>query len=234
MYQDLFGEGIFTGKGIYEIDVFRQTLERRFPSNTLLSHDLIEGLFARAGLVSDIEVVDDYPSHFSAYSRRRHRWMRGDWQILRWLWNRIPDGQGQAVVNPLSAIDRWKILDNLRRSVVPPATLLFLVSGWTILPGFPITWTAMAILPILFPCVASVLALLSGPRAGQSWHVFLRTRSDDVDTAVARAGLQIAFLAHESAERIHAIVVTLARLTVTHQRLLEWETAAATAASRAR
>ena len=103
VYQDLFGEGIFTGKGIYEVDAFRESLEQRFPANTLLSHDLIEGLFARAGLVSDIELVDDYPTQFSAYCRRSHRWMRGDWQILRWLLDRVPDCRRRRVANPLGA-----------------------------------------------------------------------------------------------------------------------------------
>ena len=118
VYQDLFGEGIFTGKGIYEVDAFRESLEHRFPTNTLLSHDLIEGLFARAGLVSDIELMDDYPSHFSAYCRRKHRWMRGDWQILRWLLNRVPDFQRGWSPIRSAPISRWKILDNLRRTPV--------------------------------------------------------------------------------------------------------------------
>lgn len=228
-YQDLFSEGIFTGKGLYDVDAFSAALEGRVPENALLSHDLFEGLYARTALVTDVEVVDEYPSSVLAHARRQHRWVRGDWQILAWLFPWVPSRRGWTR-NYLPAISRWKILDNLRRSVVPPATLLLLVAGWTVLPGSPMAWTAMALLPILFPCVASVLALLSGPRWGQSWHVFLRTRSDDVDTAVARVGLQIAFLAHESADRIHAIVVTLARLAITHRKLLEWETAAATAA----
>ncbi|MBX9601770.1 MAG: hypothetical protein K2X35_12225 [Bryobacteraceae bacterium] len=104
VYQDLFGEGIFTGKGIYEVDVMRDVLEDRFPDNALLSHDLIEGAYARAALVSDIELIDDYPSHFSAYSRRKHRWVRGDWQILRWLKSSVPDAQGRLILNPTGVI----------------------------------------------------------------------------------------------------------------------------------
>jgi cyclic beta-1,2-glucan synthetase len=229
VYQDLFGEGIFTGKGLYDVDAFAAALDGRVPENALLSHDLFEGLYARTGLATDVEVVDEYPASVLAHARRQHRWVRGDWQILGWLFPWVRSRRGWTR-NHLPVISRWKILDNLRRSIVPPATLLLLAAGWTVLPGSPMAWTTMALLPLLFPCVASVLALLSGPRSGQSWHVFLRTRSDDVDTAVARVGLQIAFLAHESAERVHAIGVTLARLVVTHQRLLEWETAAATAA----
>ncbi len=118
VYQDLFGEGIFTGKGIYEVDALRAVLERRFPENALLSHDLIEGAYARAALVSDIELIDDYPSHFSAYSRRKHRWVRGDWQIMRWIGSRVPAFRGRIIANPISLISQWKILDNLRRSVL--------------------------------------------------------------------------------------------------------------------
>ena len=118
VYQDLFGEGIFTGKGIYDIDALDESLDERFPENALLSHDLIEGAYARAGLVTDVELIDDYPSHFSAYSRRKHRWVRGDWQIMRWVLPRVPDYHGRIIANPLSLISRWKIIDNLRRSLL--------------------------------------------------------------------------------------------------------------------
>src|SRR4029079_14029608 len=122
VYQDLYGEGIFTGKGIYDVDALRQVLEHRFPRNAVLSHDLIEGAYARAGLASDIEVIDDYPSHYSAYNRRKHRWLRGDWQIVRWIFNKVPDESRRLVHNPISLVSRWKIVDNLRRSLMEPAT----------------------------------------------------------------------------------------------------------------
>ncbi len=121
------GEGSFTGKGIYEVDAVHKVLDQRFPRNALLSHDLIEGAYARAGLASDIEVIEDYPSHYSAYNRRKHRWLRGDWQIAGWLLAHVPDEAGARVANPISLISRWKILDNLRRSLVEPATFLLLV-----------------------------------------------------------------------------------------------------------
>ena len=117
-YQDLYGEGIFTGKGIYEINTLHAVLDRRFPRNSLLSHDLIEGSYARVGLTTDIEVIDDYPSHYSAYTRRKHRWLRGDWQIAQWLFSKVPDESGRYVRNPIATISRWKIFDNLRRSLV--------------------------------------------------------------------------------------------------------------------
>src|SRR5580698_4635672 len=135
VYQDLFGEGIFTGKGIYEVGIFDEVLNHRFPRNALLSHDLIEGAYARVGLVTDIEVIDDYPSHYSAHTRRKHRWLRGDWQITRWLFNTVPDESGRSVPNPIGTVSRWKILDNLRRSLIEPITFLLFVFGWFFLPG---------------------------------------------------------------------------------------------------
>ena len=132
VYQDLYGEGIFTGKGIYDVDAMRDSLDHRFPENALLSHDLIEGAYARTALVSDIELIDDYPSHFSAYSRRKHRWVRGDWQIMRWMFSRVPDFNGSMIPNPISLISQWKIFDNLRRSLLEPNTLLLFLAGGSV------------------------------------------------------------------------------------------------------
>ena len=133
-YQDLFGEGIFTGKGLYDVDAFTAALEDSVPENALLSHDLFEGLHARVALVSDVELVDDYPSSVLAHARRQHRWIRGDWQILFWLFPFVPSRHGLKR-NTLPMIGRWKILDNLRRSLVAPTLLALLVAGWTVLPG---------------------------------------------------------------------------------------------------
>ncbi len=229
VYQDLFGEGIFTGKGLYDVDAFAAVLEGRVPENALLSHDLFEGLYARTALVSDVEVVDDYPSSVLAHARRQHRWVRGDWQILWWLFPVVPSRQGPAR-NRLPLISRWKILDNLRRSLLPPATLLLLVLGWTVLPGHAVVWTALGLAAMAFPGVTRVLHTVRGPRRGHVWWVFLREAVEDVQAAGARAGLQLAFMANEASERVHAIGTTLIRLGVTQRRLLEWETAAASAA----
>src|SRR6202040_1482153 len=141
VYQDLFGEGSFTGKGIYEVEIFQQVVERRFPSNAILSHDMIEGAYARAGLLSDVEVIDDYPSRIAAYSKRKHRWVRGDWQILFWLFPRVPDYSGNVVRNPINLISRWKIMDNLRRSLSEISMLAILITGWLFLPGKALYWT---------------------------------------------------------------------------------------------
>ncbi len=229
VYQDLFGEGIFTGKGLYDVDAFTTALEGRVPENTLLSHDLFEGLYARTALVTDIEVVDDYPSSVLAHARRQHRWVRGDWQILWWLFPFVPSRAG-LTRNRLPVIARWKILDNLRRSVLPPATLLLLVLGWTVLPGSPLAWTAIGLAALLFPCLAAVLSLLKGPGRQQSWRGFLHGAAEDLETDAVRAGLQLTFVAYEAWDRLHAITVTLVRLGVTRRSLLEWETTAASTA----
>jgi cyclic beta-1,2-glucan synthetase len=194
VYQDLFHEGLFTGKGLYDVDAFTAALEGRVPENTLLSHDLFEGLYARVGLVTDVEVVDDYPSSVLAHARRQHRWVRGDWQILAWLFPWVPTRHG-VTRNRLPLIARWKILDNLRRSLLPPGTLLLLVLGWTVLPGHPAWWTAFALAALVIPAVMQVVPLLRAPPEGHSWRMFLRTRFEDVRLAVARLGLQVAFMA---------------------------------------
>jgi hypothetical protein len=226
VYQDLFGEGIFTGKGIYEVDVFRESLEHRFPANTLLSHDLIEGLFARAGLVSDVELVDDYPSHFSAYCRRRHRWMRGDWQILRWLLNRVPDFRRRSVENPLGAIARWKILDNLRRTLVEPSMLVLLLVAWFALPRAG-AWTLAAVVVLLAPSYWRLMfAAARAPWFTPSfrpWAVGTLTTFLQSHLVVA---LHFAYLLHDALLSVDAIIRALARMFVTGRRLLEWETAA--------
>src|SRR5437773_2613798 len=229
VYQDLFDEGIFTGKGLYDVDAFVASLAGRVPENALLSHDLFEGLYARTALVTDVEVVDDYPSSVLAHARRQHRWVRGDWQILWWLFPFVPSRTG-LTRNHLPLIGRWKILDNLRRSLLPPALLLLLVLGWTALPGHPAIWTAIGLTALAFPWLSRTLEMLTGPRRDQSWNVFLRTATEDLKTAAARFGLQLAFIANDAYERLHAIGITLVRLGVTHRRLLEWETTAASAA----
>ncbi|HET7826081.1 MAG TPA: glucoamylase family protein, partial [Anaeromyxobacter sp.] len=228
-YQDLFGEGSFTGKGLYDVDAFTAALEGRVPDNTLLSHDLFEGLHARTGLVTDVEVVDDYPSSVLAHARRQHRWTRGDWQILAWLLPFVPTRDGLAR-NRLSLISRWKIFDNLRRTQLAPATLALLLLAWTVLPGSPAIWTAVVVASLAFPLYPLALAALSGPRPHEPARSFLRGFADDAKGAAARVLLQLAFLANQAYGMAHAILVTLVRLAITRRRLLEWETAAASAA----
>ena len=225
VYQDLYGEGIFTGKGLYEIQILHEVLDRRFPQNSLLSHDLIEGAYARVGLLTDVEVMDDYPSHYSAQNRRKHRWVRGDWQIMRWLLGSVPDESGHSVPNPISTISRWKIFDNLRRSLVEPATFLLLVAGWLWLPGTPGYWTLATLLIVFVPVfVQFVFSMVRASLAEQGGYVRQSLR-DSLGLLFSTA-LNFVFLAHQTLLMLDAILRSLVRSFVTGERLLEWETAA--------
>ncbi|MGA8531021.1 MAG: glucoamylase family protein [Acidobacteriaceae bacterium] len=233
VYQDLYGEGSFTGKGIYEVATLHAVLEKRFPRNSLLSHDLIEGAYARAGLATDVEVIDDYPSHYSAYTRRKHRWVRGDWQIAQWLFGRVPDESGKLVRNPISTISRWKILDNLRRSLVEPATMILLVAGWLGLPGGPLYWT-MVTLFLLFVPVFIQLIFGLGRAMFQEQEGAVQDVLTGFHQALITTLLTLTFLPHQTMMAIDAIVRSSVRRMVTGQRLLEWETAAEAEASQRR
>ena len=227
VYQDLFGEGIFTGKGIYDVDVMRSVLERRFPENALLSHDLIEGAYARAALASDIELIEDYPSHFSAYNRRKHRWVRGDWQILRWILPRVPDYLCDLVPNPITLISRWKIVDNLRRSLFDPSLLLLLLGAWFVLPGKPAYWTAAAVAVLFLPAYCDFLfALRRMPRRRAAWRAWAHDTLAAFANGHAIALFGLIFLLHQALLSIDAISRSMLRVFVTRRKLLEWETAA--------
>jgi cyclic beta-1,2-glucan synthetase len=226
VYQDLFGEGIFTGKGLYEVDTFARALAGRAPENSLLSHDLFESLYARAALTSDIELLDDYPARYDTFAQRQHRWTRGDWQIARWLFPRVPDAQGHKVRNRLPLIARWKIFDNLRRSLSAPAMLLWLAFAWTLLPGSPALWTLFVLLVLAFPVYAHVTtSLLLHPRripwTSHFWNVW-----GDARTNTAQVALSIIFLAHQAYLMVDAITRTLWRKLISRRHLLEWMTAA--------
>ena len=201
-----------------------QVLDHRFPRNALLSHDLIEGAYARAGFVSDVQVIDDYPSHYRAYIRRKHRWLRGDWQIVEWLFPRVPDESGNRVRNPISFISRWKILDNLRRSLVEVAIFVLLVLGWTVLPGHPLYWTAVTLAILFVPpwvqfAFAVIRAALSASLSG------IADALAALGTALVSVVLTLTFLLHNALVSVDAIARTLYRRMVSRRRMLEWETA---------
>ncbi len=224
VYQDLYGEGSFTGKGIYEVETFFKVLYRRFPRNALLSHDLIEGAYARVGLITDVIVIEDYPSHYSAYSRRRHRWLRGDWQILEWLTDTVPDESGAQVQNPISLVSRWKILDNLRRSLVEPAAFALLLFAWFVTDQ-PALWTLAAIALLFVPawvefCFAVTRAIVSRQAR------IARGALKDLFATNFTVLLTLTLLAHQALLSVDAVARALVRSLVTRERLLEWETAA--------
>ena len=227
-YQDLFDEGIFAGKGLYHVDAFKATLDGRAPENALLSHDLFEGLHARAALVTGVEVVDDFPATVLAHARRQRRWVRGDWQILWWLFPWVPTTRG-VERNHLPLISRWKILDNLRRSLLAPAQLALLVVGWTVLPGRPEFWTALVLVIVGAPLLLTFARLFTFLRVRQPMAVLLRRLAEDLETSFAQALLTLMLLPYQAWEMAHAIILTLIRLVITQRRLLEWETAASVA-----
>ena len=226
VYQDLFGEGSYSGKGSYDVDAFATALEGRIPDNTLLSHDLLEGIFTRAGLVSDIEVVEDYPSRYDVAAARQHRWARGDWQLLPWIFgsgldsNRVP---GRAEI-PM--IGRWKMLDNLRRTLLAPSAWLALVTGLTLPLAAAVPWSGFILATIAIPTLLPFLAGIVPRRFGISKRSHLRAVGADLGLALSQIGLGVTLLAHQAWLMTDAIARTLFRLAVTRRRMLEWVTAA--------
>ncbi|MDY6877807.1 MAG: glucoamylase family protein [Chloroflexota bacterium] len=247
VYQDLFSEGLYAGKGIYDVDAFERSLAGRVPENTLLSHDLFEGIHGRAGLVTDVNLFEDYPPHYLVYVRRLHRWVRGDWQLLPWLRPRVPCASGGRIPNTLSVLNRWKILDNLRRSLLTPALLTLLLAGWLWLPGSPLVWTLGGLLTLAMPIftgVATTLlqelhrASLAGIRQSVqsivtallrgSWITSLTNTALAAWMDAARWLLACVFLLYEALVTVDAIGCTLVRLIITHKRRLQWITNAHT------
>jgi cyclic beta-1,2-glucan synthetase len=224
VYQDLFGEGSFTGKGIYDVAGFERSLHRRVPENALLSHDLFEGIRGRAALVTDVSLFEDYPPHYLAHMHRLHRWVRGDWQLLPWLLPKVPCEDGGKAPNDLSILDRWKILDNLRRSLLAPSILVLLAAGWLWLPGSPAVWTLAGIAASAAPLVVS-LGVIAGAIARRE---FLGGAFQAIKENAARWLLSLAFLAYESLLLLDAVGCTLVRLVITHKNLLQWTTSSHT------
>jgi cellobiose phosphorylase len=221
VYQDLFGEGSFIGKGIYEVDGFEQVLKDRFPENRILSHDLIEGCYVRSGLISDVQLYEEYPSRYSADVSRRRRWIRGDWQILRWLLPGVPGQNAGLRKNPLSLLSRWKIFDNLRRSLTPLALTLLLLLGWTVLPS-PWLWTLSVLGIILIPSLITALADLFHKPSDVlvSQHVTATMRS--MGRCLAQTVFTLLCLPYEAFFSMDAILRTAWRMLVSKKRLLEW------------
>ncbi len=216
VYQDAFGEGIFTGKGIYEVDIFQKALDNAIPENAVLSHDLLEGSYLRTGLVTDVELIDGYPSKYNSFMMRLHRWTRGDWQLLSFIFGK----------NPLSLLSKWKMLDNLRRSLVYPVLVLVLLLGLTLLPLSSSAWVWLCVLTVCAP-VASYLVYLIFVG---DYRIYITKRSATVLTGayaiLLQVGLMLTFAPYQAYLLADAIITTLARVLVTGKNLLEWVTAA--------
>lgn len=222
VYQDVVKEGSFIGKGIYDVDAFEKALSERFPENRILSHDLLEGCHARSGLISDVQLYEEYPSGYLPDMKRRHRWIRGDWQIGRWMLPRVPSAIKGKQKNPLSAISRWKIFDNLRRSLVPPSLLALLVFGW-IITTTPWFWTFTVIGIIIPPSILSfAFSLFQKPKEVLFInHVILSIES--FVNQIVQHIWSIISLPYEAYINIDAIINTLWRMVISHRKLLQWD-----------
>ncbi|MBA2237360.1 MAG: cyclic beta 1-2 glucan synthetase, partial [Lysobacter sp.] len=222
VYQDLFGEGSFVGKGIYDVDAFEHALADRLPDNRILSHDLLEGCYARAGLVSDVRLFEDYPSRYAADVKRRYRWIRGDWQLLPWLLPWVPRASGGYEPNPLSWLSRGKLLDNLRRSLVPAATTMLLVLGWWLLPE-PLAWTAWLLSLMLLPALLPALQDLLSKPVDMTLESHLVQVGKAATRNLQRAVVDLACLPYEAGFSLGAIGRTLWRMAVSRRHLLQWQ-----------
>ena len=224
VYQDLFAEGSYVGKGIYDVDAFRQATAGRFPENLILSHDLVESGYARSALVSDVELHEDHPASFAAEMSRRHRWIRGDWQIAGWLLPRVLGPANKRLPNTLTALGWWKIFDNLRRSLVPPALLLLLLGGWVLAPKPTGFWTLFVLLLLLLPVLlATLVEVVRKPRE-RAWAIHLETALKSLGRQLAEAGLQLTTLPYHAVINLDAILVSGGRMLFTRRGLLLWHT----------
>jgi cyclic beta-1,2-glucan synthetase len=221
VYQDLFQEGSFIGKGIYDVDVFERALQGRFPENRILSHDLVEGCYARSGLLSDVLLYEEHPFDYGADVNRRHRWIRGDWQIARWLLPGAPGLDGHRQRNTLSGLSRWKIFDNLRRSLVAAALTVLLLVGWRLFsPSW--FWTLSLIGVILIPALTTgIIDLLRKPEDVLPSH-HLASGIHGLTMHLAQAAFMLLCLPYEAFFSLDAIVRTGIRMHITHRRMLEW------------
>ena len=221
MYQDLFGEGSFTGKGIYDVAIFEQVLAGRLPTNRILSHDLLEGCYARSGFLSDVQLYEEYPASYSVDVSRRHRWIRGDWQIARWALSNIPGSDGKLQKNTLSALSRWKILDNLRRSLTATALLCLFFLGWVLSPT-PLLWSVAVAGLILVPSLLSSTLSLFRKSADMNLGQHFSTKVRLIPRHCSQALLSLLCLPHEALFSLDAICRTLRRLLISNKNLLEW------------
>ena len=225
VYQDVFDEGSFIGKGIYDVDAVRQALGGKLPDNRILSHDLLEGAYGRAGLVSDVVVFEDYPAAHAADANRRARWIRGDWQIARWLLRRVPDAARRRARNPISKLSQWKILDNLRRSLVPIALLALLVLGWMV-PALTGPSLALAAATLVVPGLLAAVAALARRPVEVVWHAHVREVARNAGRDLLRDGFTLACLPFDALLGLTAILRASGRVLITRRKLLEWRTAA--------
>ncbi|MBW8327748.1 MAG: cyclic beta 1-2 glucan synthetase, partial [Thiobacillus sp.] len=227
VYQDVFGEGSFIGKGIYDVDAFRQAVDGRFPENLILSHDLLESGYARSALVTDVELIEEHPASIAIEASRRHRWIRGDWQLAGWLLPRVP-GPSNGVkakrqANPLSALSWWKLFDNLRRSLVAPALLALLAGGWLLGPAPVWLWTLLVMAVVFLPTLLSTAIELIRKPEERDWLVHLNLTGKSAGRPLMLALLTLAFLPYDTLICLGAILRSGVRMLFTRRGLLLWQ-----------
>lgn len=229
VYQDIFGEGSFIGKGIYDVDAFRQAVDGRFPENLILSHDLLESGYARSALVTDVDLIEEHPSGYAIEASRRHRWIRGDWQIAGWLLPHVPGpahsngSSAKRQPNPLSALARWKIFDNLRRSLVPPSLLALLVGGWLLGPGPAWFWSLLVTGIALFPALLSTVIEFIRKPEQRDWLAHLVLTGKSAVRPLLLALLSLLLLPYDTLIYLDAIARSGVRMLFTRRGLLLWQ-----------
>jgi cellobiose phosphorylase len=225
VYQDLFGEGSFVGKGIYDVEAFEQATSSAFPENQILSHDLIESCYSRCALLSDVILYEDYPSSPIAEMKRQHRWIRGDWQIARWLRSTVIQVDGKMVRNPLTILSQWKIADNLRRSLLPAALLSLLVGSWCFFPVMNLfVWMVVVSTVSLSSLLSLFLTCFRKPKEFPI-RLHLHESMEAGTRHLAQVGFDLLFLPSMAALYLDAMARTGFRLCVSGKYLLEWQTA---------
>ena len=224
VYQDNFGEGIFTGKGIYDLKVFHQVMKNAIPENTVLSHDLLEGIYARSGLVTDITLLDSYPSKFNSYIMRASRWIRGDWQIIRWLKNKVVDKKGNIISNPINELGKFKILDNLRRSLLEIMQVLTLIILFLINNSNVITFYIIVFLSIFIDLAISFLDTIIFKKEGIKKQSSFENKLPGLKLSIVRAIINFSVIIYKAIVSFKAIIITLYRVLKSKEHLLEWTT----------
>lgn len=229
VYQDVFEEGSFIGKGIYDVDAFRQAVDGRFPENLILSHDLLESGYARSALVTDVDLIEEHPASYVIEASRRHRWIRGDWQLAGWLLPRVPGSNGpngakaKRQPNPLSALSVWKLFDNLRRSLVPPSLLALLAGGWLLGPEPAWFWTLLVVTVVCLPTLLSTVIELIRKPEERDWLVHLKLTVKSADRPLLLALLTLILLPYDALICLDAILRSGVRMLFTRRGLLLWQ-----------
>ena len=224
VYQDLFGEGSFIGKGIYDVDSFERWCFD-FPENTILSHDLIEGAYGRSALISDVTLYEEYPSRYATDISRRHRWIRGDWQIAGWLRPSVLNHARQHVRNPISWLSAWKLLDNMRRSLIPIAMLVLLLGGWMTSYRSSIGALVLVLLASYASVFLNFIARLYSKPNDLPIDLHLQRSIGSLWNPLLHGLLTLVFIPYEAAVSVDAIFRTSFRMLITRRNLLQWQTA---------